>query len=59
MQDWKAIAKAQGLPLAAAELDRAATALRTLEDVFRPLTAHLPHSLDPATVFDPDPEHET
>ena len=37
---------------------RAAEALRSLEEVFRPLARDLPHGLEPATTFRPDAERD-
>jgi hypothetical protein len=49
MTNFKAIARARGLDIPEAELDRAARTLETLEAAFRPLVADLPSSLEPAT----------
>jgi len=49
MTDFQALARARGLDIPAAELDRIAPTLQALEASFRPLTADLPSSLEPAT----------
>ena len=54
MTDYRAIARARELPLSAEQLDRAAAALESLETAFRPLTADLPPSLEPATSLCPE-----
>jgi len=53
VKDWTLIAKANGLAIPAAELERVAKTLDALEAIFRPLTASLPATLEPAAVFDP------
>jgi len=58
MTDWKAIARARGLEIPEAELDRVAKPLETLEAVFRPLVADLPAALEPATGICPLEEAE-
>jgi hypothetical protein len=58
MTDFKAIARARGLDIPEAELDRVARPLETLEAAFRPLTADLPPSLEPATGICPVEEAE-
>ncbi len=56
MTDFKAIARARGLDIPEAELDRIAATLAALEAAFRPLTADLPSSLEPATCICPSQE---
>lgn len=58
MTDFKAIARARGLEIPEAELDRVARSLETLEAAFRPLAADLPASLEPATGIVPIEEGE-
>jgi hypothetical protein len=48
MRDWRAIARAQGLEIAAGELDRIAQPLEALEEVFRPLIRELTPDMEPA-----------
>jgi hypothetical protein len=48
MIDFKALARARGLDIPEAELDRIVPTLETLEAAFRPLAADLPASLEPA-----------
>jgi hypothetical protein len=57
-KDWKKIARASGLPILDAELERITPVLDALEAAFRPLTEDLPPSLDPAVTFQPEPEDE-
>jgi hypothetical protein len=47
MRDWKAIAKASGIPLSGKELDTLAQPLESLEEVFRPLVKDLSPDLEP------------
>ena len=54
--DWEALAKARGLEIPPAEMDRVIEPLRALERRFRPLAAGLSFDLDPATTFCADPE---
>jgi hypothetical protein len=56
MTDFKALAHARGLEIPEDELDRLAGTLSALEAAFRPLTAGLPSSLEPATVICPAEE---
>jgi hypothetical protein len=56
MTDFKAIARARGLDIPDADLDRIARTLTALETAFRPLTAELPSSLEPATCICPSVE---
>jgi hypothetical protein len=46
-RDWKAIAKASGIPLSGKELDGVAQPLESLEEAFRPLVKDLPPDLEP------------
>lgn len=48
MKDWKAIAKASGLDLAAGEMDRITQPLESLEETFRPLVRDLTPDMEPA-----------
>ena len=50
-KDWKKIAKASGLTIPAAEVDRIAPALDALEVAFRPLVRNIGPDADPAVVF--------
>jgi hypothetical protein len=54
--DWKALAQARGLEIAATELDRIAGPLISLEGKFRPLAQAVASDLLPATVFRADAE---
>ena len=47
MKNWVAIAQAHGLNLSAAELDRIAQPLATLDETFRPLVRQLTPDLEP------------
>ena len=49
MKDWKTSAKAGGIDIPAAELDRLADSLDSLEEAFRPLVKDLTPELEPAT----------
>lgn len=51
VKDWKAIARASGLDLAAAELDKVVKPLDALEEMFRPLVRDLTPDIEPATGF--------
>jgi hypothetical protein len=51
MKDWRAIAKASGLDLDPAQLDRIAEPLQALEAAFRPLVNRLTPDVEPATGF--------
>ena len=53
MTDFKAVARARGLDIPEAELDRIVPTLEKLEAAFRPLAADLPPSLEPATGIGP------
>ena len=55
-KDWKKIAKANGLTIPAAEVDRIAPALDALEAAFRPLARTIGPETDPAVVFQADVE---
>jgi hypothetical protein len=50
-KDWKKIARASGLSIPDAALDRIAQSLDALEADFRPLIRNLPPATDPAVVF--------
>jgi len=57
--DFKAIARARGLNIPEAELDRIVPTLEALEAAFRPLAADLPPSLEPSIGICPqEPEAE-
>ena len=47
MRDWKAMAKASGIPISGKQLDSVAQPLESLEEVFRPLVKDLPPDLEP------------
>ena len=49
MKDWRAIAKASGLEVDPAQLDRIAGPLESLEAAFRPLVNGLTPDVEPAT----------
>ena len=51
MRDWTSIAKASGLEIPQADLERAAQTLGALEATFRPLVGELEVTLEPAAVF--------
>ena len=51
MKDWRAIAKASGLEVGPAEIDRIAEPLEALEADFRPLVKGLAPGVEPATGF--------
>jgi hypothetical protein len=51
MKDWNSLAKAHGLPLQGAELERVTAPLAALEEVFRPLVAALPHEVEPVIIL--------
>jgi len=56
-KDWKKIARANGLAIPDAALERIAQSLDALEADFRPLVRALPPETEPATVFHAeDPE---
>jgi len=48
MTDWKAIAGARGIGIAAKDLDRTVAPLNELEQIFRSLVPDLPFDLVPA-----------
>jgi len=50
-KDWKTIARAEGLSIPAAALDRVGESLDALEAAFRPLARALPPDTDPAVAF--------
>jgi len=49
MTDFKAVARARGLDIPEADLDRIAATLEKLEALFGPLAADLPSLLEPVT----------
>ena len=49
--DWKALAAARRLDIPEADLDRITAPLDGLERAFRPLTATIPHDVEPAIIF--------
>ncbi|MGA2769393.1 MAG: hypothetical protein ABSG26_01125 [Bryobacteraceae bacterium] len=49
MKDWRAIAKASGLEVDPAELNRIAEPLEALEAAFRPLVKDLTPDVEPFT----------
>ena len=53
MKDWKKIASANGLNIPEADVERIAPSLDALEAAFRPLTARIPHEVEPAVGFRP------
>jgi hypothetical protein len=57
MTDWRALAQSRGLQISELEINRIAEALQRLEEGLQPLCRDLSHTLDPATVFHPDPEN--
>ncbi len=58
MKDWKAIAAGSNLAIPPADLERVAGSLDALEAAFRPLAARIPHSTEPALVYQPEAEAE-
>ena len=48
MTDWKALARARGLDIPPAAVEAVSPSLEGLEQAFRPLTAKLPFSIEPA-----------
>lgn len=50
-KDWKKIARASGLAIPDAALERIAQSLDALEADFRPLARALPPQTEPATAF--------
>lgn len=59
MTDWKAAARAIGLPGTDEELARTLAPLDTLEPAFERLTATLTPDTEMAVVFDPEPAGES
>jgi len=59
-KDWKKIARANGLAIPDAALERIAQSLDALEAEFRPLARALPPDAEPAVVFhaDIEPSHD-
>lgn len=53
MSDWKAIAKAKGIPLSDAQAERAESVLNALEKDFGELKKRLVAADQPATIFVP------
>ena len=51
MKDWKQIAAGYGLDIPEPDLERVIPALDALEASFRPLTAAIPESVEPAVTF--------
>jgi len=49
--DWKALARARGLDIPDADLERMVGPLEGLERAFRPLTLAIPHDVEPAITF--------
>jgi hypothetical protein len=47
MRDWKAMAKASGIPISGTQMDSVTQPLESLEAVFRPLAKDLPPDLEP------------
>ena len=58
MKDWKKIARASGLPIPDAELERIAPVLDALEAAFRPLVKDLTPDLEPCVVFSVEEDTE-
>lgn len=58
MRDWKALARARGLDIPAADLDRLTAPLDSLEETFRPLVAALTPGMEPAVLFRPAEDEE-
>jgi hypothetical protein len=56
MKDWTLIAKAGGVDIPAKDLSRIASALNSLDEVFRPLVQNLSAENEPAFVFRADQE---
>ena len=56
--DWKAIAKARGLEIPAADLELIAPRLDALEQAFRPLARALTPDQEPAPAFDAERDGE-
>ena len=51
MSDWASIAKARGLDIPSADIERFANSLDALEESLRALAADLPPALEPAAAF--------
>jgi hypothetical protein len=51
MTQWTAIAQARGLDIPPAAVEAITPSLEGLEQAFRPLTAKLPFTLEPAIVL--------
>ena len=49
--DWKALARARGLDIPDADLERIVAPLEVLERAFRPLAGTIPHEVEPAITF--------
>jgi hypothetical protein len=58
MKDWKALARARGLAIPAADLDRLTAPLDALEETFRPLVDRLTPGMEPAITFHPSEDEE-
>ena len=58
MRDWKLIAKASGLELPDAEMDRLVTTLEKLDETFRSAVQGLHSVLEPATTFSAEDDGE-
>ncbi len=54
MKNWKAIAAASNLAIPEADLDRITGSLDALEAAFRPLASAIPHTTEPAVVYQPE-----
>ena len=54
MKDWRLLAKAGGLDIPSAELERVIDPLTALEEAFRPLVKDLSPELEPVTVYLPE-----
>ncbi|MGA3072499.1 MAG: hypothetical protein ABSG56_02290 [Bryobacteraceae bacterium] len=57
-KDWKKIARANGLAIPDAALERIAQSLDTLEADFRPLMRALPPETEPALAFRAELSHD-
>lgn len=51
MRDWKALARARGLAIPAADLDRLTAPLDSLGETFRPLAERLTPGMEPSITF--------
>lgn len=56
--DWKAIAKARGLDIPAADLELIGLRLDALEEAFRPLARALTPDQEPSPAFDAERDGE-